>query len=126
MQQLFSIAKKLFTEVQWHSAFESCGLLDERKLSQRVLRQLGWATPVTVNVDVLTPEQLAIVFPRRAKVSSDAIFRWAAPKAKAKAKPEPKPKAAAKAAAIAPSDGPPCHGTRKRAAKAKAKPTALD
>jgi hypothetical protein len=126
LQQLFSIAKKLFTEVQWHSAFESCGLLDERKLSQRVLRQLGWATPVTVNVDVLTPEQLAIVFPRRAKVSSDAIFRWAAPKAKAKAKPEPKAKAAAKAAAIAPSDGPPCHGTRKRAAKAKAKPTALD
>ena len=126
LRRLFSVAHKLFTEVQWNSAFEGNGLLDEHKVSQRILKQLGWATPVTVSSDVLTQAQLSVVFPRRSNVKCEALFRWALPKpmAKAKAKPGPKAKAAPKTAAVATSDSPPCHGTRKM--KAKAKPPALD
>lgn len=128
LRQIFSVAHKLFTEVQWTSAFESNGLLDEHTVSQRILKQLGWATPMTVSSDVLTQAQLGVIFPRRTKVSCDAIFRWALPKAmaKAKAKPGPKAKAVPKTAATVTSDSPPCHGTRKMKAKAKAKPTDLD
>jgi hypothetical protein len=127
LRQLFSVAHKLFTEVQWTSAFESNGLLDELKVSQRILKQLGWETPEAASSLILTPAQLSVVFPRRAKVNRDAIFRWALPSATAKAKahPGPKPKPAPKAAATATSDSPPCHGTRKMKAKAKPKPLAL-
>jgi hypothetical protein len=122
MQIIFAVAKKLFTEVQWHSAFESNGLLDEDKVSQRIIKQLGWATPMAASSEVLTPAQLGLVFPRRAKLNHGAIFRWALAKALPKAKPGAKPKAVAKAKAMTTTAGPPCLGTRKRTAT----PRALD
>ena len=120
VREMFQVSKKLFTEIDWYSAFESNGLLDENKLSQRILKQLGWDMPMEASADVLTPDQLKVIFPRRAKVSHESIFRWALPKAKAKPKavPKAKPKAAPKVLAA----GPPCHGTRKK----KAVPLDLD
>ena len=120
VREMFQVSKKLFTEIDWYSAFESNGLLDENKLSQRILKQLGWDMPMEASADVLTPDQLKVIFPRRAKVSHESIFRWALPKAKAKPKavPKVKPKAAPKVLAA----GPPCHGTRKK----KAVPLDLD
>ena len=112
IQCLFKVAADLLTGTQWRSAFESNGFLDESLVSKRILQQLGWEAAVPVTSDVLTPAQLKMVFPARAKVNADSVFRWALPKALPKPKPVAKPKALPKTEAIAAG---PCHGTRKKA-----------
>lgn len=116
VREMFLVTKKLFTETDWHSSFESNGLLDESRLSQRILQQIGLDTPMEASSNVLTAEQLKLIFPRRAKVSHESVFRWALPKALPKAKPGAKSMAKPKAKPKVLAGSPPCHGSRKKKA----------
>ena len=91
LSTVFEAVAKLFCGVSWKSAFESVGLLDEHKISNRILQQVGWQSLVPISSDILTPAQLQCVFPRRSRINHTSIFRWSLPKAKAKAKASPGP-----------------------------------
>jgi len=86
LSTVFETVRKLFCGIPWKAAFESVGLLDECKIGSRILKQLAWESSKSVSSEILTFEQLQLLFPRRTKVNHAAIFRWALPKAKAKAK----------------------------------------
>ena len=89
----------LFNGTKWKPAFQAVGLLDETKLSPRILGQLGWQAPKLIADMVPSDDQLKSIFPRRSRINRASLFRWFWPNPKAKAKAKAKPKALAKSAA---------------------------
>ena len=112
LSALLDVTRKLFCEVCWHDALENDGLLDETKVSRRILNELGWAEAKPVSASILTQDQLSGVLPKRTKMARDAMFKWAMPKAVPTPKPEPKANAKAKAV----PEGPIASRTRKKKA----------
>lgn len=106
---------RILCSVKWQCAFEAAGLLGEGKLSRRVLQEVGWEAPVAVPAEVLSAEQVKLVFPKRSKVQRDSVFSWALPKAKAKVKAKAHAKAASNASSSADA-GPISGRTRKKSA----------
>ena len=77
--EVFQVAQKVYCSNTWKPAFEGDGLLDESKLSDRVLKHLEWVAPKPVACTMLTAEQVECVFPRRSRIQFDALFCWALP-----------------------------------------------
>ena len=59
LSAFLDVTMKLFCEVCWHDAFENDGLLDETKVSRRILNELGWAEAKPVSASILTQDQLS-------------------------------------------------------------------
>jgi hypothetical protein len=90
---MLQIVSQVLCSNRWEPAFLSVGLLDERKLSSRVLNHLGWDSPVAIPNDIPSVAQLQNIFPRRSRIFRDSLFSWALPKPKAQPKPLPKARA---------------------------------
>ena len=112
----FDLIRKLLCGFKWHNAFLSNGLLDENKIGSRVLEELRCDVSKPLSAEILTPEQLQGLMPKRTKDAHAKIFSWALPKAMPKVMA--KAKAKASPAAIAPWSGPISGGTRSKKAKA--------
>ena len=91
----FEVARQVLCGTRWQPAFKAVGLLDERCLSVRVLKQVGWETTPPIPSEPLSVDQLKAIFPKRAVVSRPSLFSWCLPKAKAKGKAKAKAKAMA-------------------------------
>lgn len=117
---VFEVANQVLCSVRWLPAFKAAGLLGEFGLSARVLGQLGWESPQSIQGAALTQEQLRFVFPRRSRVNRDTLFKWAltpatpkvVPKAKAAASSSEAPSLAGTHSPM--SEGPISSRTRKR------------
>ena len=115
LSAFFGVAQKVLRNTRWQPAFQAAGLLDERRLSDRVLKQVGWEVSPPIPADILSESQLKSVFPRRSVVSRSSLFSWCVEKPKAKAKAIPLlPPVAPTAASSTGCEGPISSRTRLR------------
>lgn len=86
LSAFFGVARQILNSTRWQPAFHAAGLLDEQRLSHRVMQEAGWEVLPAIPVEILSDSQVKTVFPKKSVVRKASLFSWCLPKATAKAK----------------------------------------
>jgi hypothetical protein len=86
LSAFFGVARQILNSTRWQSAFHAAGLLDEQRLSSRVMQEAGWEVLPPIPEEILSDSQARDIFPKRSVVRKASLFFWCLPKVAAKAK----------------------------------------